>query len=112
MALDVFEDFVFVFRLVASVVGLDERVVGVGAVGFVAGGDVDGLAEEIAVSDCDRAAVYHQGGPVMSRHRHDTAGHVLVTAWEGYACVVVLGAGYGFDAVGDDFPGLEGEPHP
>jgi hypothetical protein len=42
---------------------------------------------------------------------HDDAGHVLVAAGDGDAGIVVLGAGYRFYAVGDDFSGLEGEAH-
>ena len=112
VALDVFEDFVLGLRLVAAVVGgLDERVVGIGAVRFVAGRDVDGLAQELAVADCDGAAVDHEGGSIVPGHGHDAAGHVFIAAGEGDAGVVVLGAGYGFDAVGNDFAGLEGESH-
>ena len=47
----------------------------------------------------------------MARGGHDDAGHVLVAAGDRDVGVVVLGAGYGFDGVGDDFTRLEGEAH-
>lgn len=59
----------------------------------------------------DGAAVDHEEGPVVARGGHDDARHVLVAAGDADVGVVVLGAGDGFDAVGDDLAGLEGETH-
>jgi hypothetical protein len=80
-------------------------------VGFIARADVDWFPQRLAISRLDGAAVDHDGRPVVARKGHDDAGHVLVTAWDGDAGVVVLGACHGFNAVCDDFSGLQGEPH-
>lgn len=89
-----------------------EGVVDVGSRGFVAGRDVDGFAEELAVADCDGAAVDHEGGAVVAGHGHDASGHVLIAAGDGDAGVVVLGTGDGLDAIGYDLASLQGESHP
>lgn len=52
------------------------------------------------------------GDMEMSRtYSNDTARHVLVTSRYANVCVVMLGHCDGLDAVGDEFPGLEGESH-
>ena len=89
-----------------------EGVVDVGSRGFVAGGDVDGFSEELAVADCNGTAVDHERWAVVTGHGHDASGHVLVTAGDGDASVVVLGTGDGLDAVGYDLASLQGKPHP
>jgi hypothetical protein len=83
----------------------------VGSVAFIACGDVDGLLERLGVTWHDGAAVYHERWPIVSRECHNYPGHVLVAAWDGDAGVVVLGACYGFDAIGYYFAGLKAEAH-
>jgi len=106
--------FEIVHNLVRGVLSLLlalQSLVDVRSVGLVARADVDGFPQRLAVPWLDGAAVDHDGGAVVARKGHDDAWHVLVAAGDGDAGVVVLGAGYGFDAVGDDFPGLEGKAH-
>jgi hypothetical protein len=83
----------------------------VGSVAFIARRDVDGLLQCLRVTWHDGAAVYHERWPIVSRECHDYAWHVLVAAWDGDAGVVVLGACYGFDAIGYYFAGLKAEAH-
>lgn len=59
----------------------------------------------------DGPAINHDKGPVVPRGGHDHARHVLVAPWDGDVGVVALGAGDGFDRVGDNFAGLQGEAH-
>lgn len=91
--------------------GAVEVLVDVRAVLLVAGRDVDGAAQRLRVAGHDGAAVDHDRGPVVAGEGHDDAGHVLVTARQGDAGVVVLRAGDRLDAVGYDLAGLQGETH-
>ena len=109
---DVVHDLVLCGGGVAAVGGgLFEGVVDVGSRGFVAGGDVDGFSEELAVANCNGAAVDHEGWAVVASDGHDASGHVFVTARDGDASVVVLGTGNCLDAVGYDLASLQGEAH-
>ena len=108
--LDVGHDLVLRGAGALGVGGL-EPAVGVGAGGFVAGRDVDLLVEDGRVALADGAAVDHDEGPVVARGGHDNAGHVLVAAGDADVGVVVLRAGHGLDAVGDDLARLEGVAH-
>ena len=48
----------------------------------------------------------------MPRHCYDTARHVLVTTWDCYTSVVVLGTCDSLDAICDDLARLKRKPHP
>ncbi|CAA9282737.1 MAG: hypothetical protein AVDCRST_MAG56-4915 [uncultured Cytophagales bacterium] len=80
------------------------------AVGFQRGEDVDLAAPVLARTDA--AAVHHQGGAVEAAHGHHGAGHVLVATHHGHHAVVPLGAGHGFDGVGNEVAGGQGKAHP
>ena len=111
VALNVFHD---IGGLAAGLarVGLGvEAVVRVRPGGLVAGANVDLLFQQGGVAFADGASVDHDEGPVVPGGSHDDAGHVLVAAGDGNVSIVVLGAGDSLNGVGDDFTGLQGEPH-
>lgn len=78
---------------------------------FLASVDVDCSAESFAESASQGATVDDDGRTIMSCDAHYAAGHILVTAGNGDACVVMLSASHGLDAVGYDFAGLKRESH-
>ena len=86
-------------------------LVDVRSMALVASADIDLLLQGLAIPRLYRPAVYHDGRPVVPCECHDDAGHVLVAAGYRNAGVVVLGACYRLDAIGDDFAGLEREAH-
>ena len=57
------------------------------------------------------AAVDHQGRAIEAAHCHDHAGHVFVAAGQCDQSIVPLRAHEGFDGVGDEVAGLQGEGH-
>lgn len=111
MLLYVLKDLVFGLGGITPVVRLAERVVGVGAEGFVAGRDVDWFAQELGVALVDATAVDHETGAIVPAHAHDGARHVLVAAGDGDAGVVSLSTSDCLDAVGDDLARLQAEAH-
>ena len=78
---------------------------------LVACADIDRFPQCFTISGFDGTTIYHYGRSVVPSERHDYAGHVLVTTGDRNAGVMVLGAGYSFDGVGDYLAGLKGEAH-
>ena len=106
--LDVGEDVVLGLGRIVWVV---ESVVEVCAVRLEAVRDVDGFPQGLRVAWLDCPPVQHDGGAVCARKGHDASRHVLVAPGDRDGGVVALGAGYGLEAVGYEFAGLEGEAH-
>jgi len=93
------------------VIWVRERVVDVSAVSFIASRDVNTLVEQITKARLDGSTVDHDGRSIMSRKRHDTAGHVLVASRDSDTSIVMLSTGDGLYTVGDDLSCLQGEAH-
>lgn len=79
-----------------------QRVVNIGAMDFITRGNVDRLAEGLAVALFHCAAIDHDRRAVVAGEGHDNAWHVLVTTWDSNAGVVVLGTGHSLDGVRND----------
>jgi len=74
------------------VLGL-QGIVDEGSMHFIASGDVDGFAKSFTEPLFRCPSIYHDGWPIVASKGHDNARHVLVTARNGNAGVVVLGTG-------------------
>jgi hypothetical protein len=76
------------------------------ALSLVTSRDVDVLFEKFGMTLTNGTSIDHNEGSIVTSCGHDDTGHVLVTARDRDVGIVTLGAGDGFDGVGDQLAAL------